>query len=225
MKLHYALGLLLVLASCKGSEVAATKEPASPDHAVRHTPDTGTPPAPGKSYVDKQIADSKKGPSQAGAEVATKSGISGFIAGIFKPSKLETQKTGGQTAGAVSGFRKCKGCTFVNGDNNKVAGDTKVKDGALSWEAAAANAGKKSQQATDSAVLQQAGGNTANIPGNGNTTTQTKQDTTEEAPGIGATLVKPLGIVLAVAAVGVLVYAFIWLLSILPRRKKETETV
>jgi hypothetical protein len=82
--------------------------------------------------------------------------------------------------------RKCKGCTFIVGDNTTLAG--KKAQVAAGDGASATVTGKKSGPAiinTDSSTLNAVagGGNLAAVQGDGNTTSLTKQDTTKEAPG------------------------------------------
>lgn len=70
-----------------------------------------------------------------------------------------------------------------------------------------------------------AGSQQQNVKGNGNTLTADKQDTTQEAPGVGATiaakLTGPLGWVLGLAAVGALGYLVYLFWGILPRRRNN----
>jgi hypothetical protein len=113
--------------------------------------------------------------------------------------------------------RKCKGCTFnVVAGNQTVAG--KKAQAAAGDGATASVVGKKagpaqvaSDSSTQNALL--GGGNLANVHGDGNTLPQTKQDTTNEAPGVGATIAKaltgPLGYVLGAAAACGLVFLLI----------------
>ena len=96
----------------------------------------------------------------------------------------------------------------------------KVKNGALAWGtyAKATNAGKKANQATDSATQQIA---TNAVAGKGNTATQTA--TTQQAPSIGATIAKaitgPLGWVLGIAAAGAIGYLLYLIYMYIPKKE------
>ena len=100
----------------------------------------------------------------------------------------------------------------------------KVKDGAFAWGdyAKATHAAKKATLATDSATLQVA---TNAVAGRGNTARQTA--TTQEAPGIGATIAKaitgPLGWVLGIAAAGAVAYLVYLIWAFIPRRKTDNQ--
>lgn len=64
MKAHYALGLLLCLASCKAVEPSATQESEAPSLSDKLLKDDklSDKSDPGAGYFDKQVANSKPGP-------------------------------------------------------------------------------------------------------------------------------------------------------------------
>jgi hypothetical protein len=117
--------------------------------------------------------------------------------------------------------RKCKGCVFnqvagnqtnadkkaqVLGEGASVKGDTKAKG----------NAAISQDSSTQNALT--GGGNIAATKGNNNATTQTKQDTTKEAPGVLATIAEKLTGPLGYVVAGVGLFLFIaW-------RKKKAAT-
>ena len=106
----------------------------------------------------------------------------------FQRAALRNTKTTSLTDSNVrqSMPRKCKGCTFIVGDNAAVAGKKATLaagDGAVAShiEKKAGPAVVASDSSTLNAVA--GGGNLAATQGDNNTTSQTKQDTTKEAPG------------------------------------------
>jgi hypothetical protein len=118
--------------------------------------------------------------------------------------------------------RKCKGCTFnlVTG-NQTVAGkkaQVAAGDGATATviEKKAGPAVVASDSSTLNAVL--GGGNLAAVHGDGNTLPQTA--TTQEAPGVLATLAKPSGYVLAGLGTVLMVGGVIYLIVAYKRRQK-----
>ena len=103
--------------------------------------------------------------------------------------------------------RKCKGCqiTIQNGNGNQATQASIGKNKAAAI------------QASDSATQQVA---TNAVAGNGNKVEQTA--TTKEAPGLLATLGKPIGYVLAVALAGAGLYLLYLIWAFLPKRKTDS---
>jgi hypothetical protein len=116
---------------------------------------------------------------------------------------------------------KCKGCTFIIGDNTTLAG--KKAQVAAGDGATASVVEKKAgpaQVASDSSTLNTltGGGNLAAVQGDGNTLPQTT--TTQQAADWRATLAKPAGAVLAGALTVALVGGCIFLIAAYRRRKQ-----
>jgi hypothetical protein len=124
---------------------------------------------------------------------------------------------------------KCKGCTIVYGnatvagkkgqvlgDGASVKGDTKAKGGAV-----------VSQDSSSTTALT-GSGNQSTTKGNNNATTQTKQDTQQEAPGPLAVLADNatawLPWVLGAVAVGCVGYGIYYFWFLIPRRKSAANT-
>jgi hypothetical protein len=117
--------------------------------------------------------------------------------------------------------RKCKGCTFIIGDNTTLAGkkaQVAAGDGATASviEKKAGPAVVASDSSTLNALT--GGGNLAAVQGDGNTLPQTT--TTQEAADWRATLAKPAGMVLAGVLGVVLVGGVIFLIAAYRRRNK-----
>ncbi|GAB2958900.1 hypothetical protein GCM10027048_27570 [Hymenobacter coalescens] len=189
---------VMALASCRTAKPNPLEQDAPPigDARTRHTPDVGT--APHQVDSSPQNMD-----SSARKEESPKLPL---LQRLFGAGKTKYKNTTVQ---------------YVVGDHNKLqsASDVKNKDGAFSWEGAAANAGKGANQATDSSTLTSTGtGNAATVQGDGNKLEQTA--TTQEAADWKATLAKPVGIVAGLAAAGGLVY-----LLILWRRKRAAQNL
>jgi hypothetical protein len=165
----------------------------------------------GQRPLDSELALPPAG-SQPGRSVAFWQKLNPFRA--KQPATSAPLSLEGGAGGGVP--RKCKGCTFIVGDNTTLAG--KKAQVAAGDGATASIVEKKAGPAvvaSDSSTLNAltGGGNLAAVQGDGNTTGQTKQDTTTEAPGVSATIAKyltgPLGYVLAAAAVGGIVFLLI----------------
>lgn len=173
--------LLFLAAGCAGTKPEADRVAAEPAHQTRYTPDVGVKPVAKNESPEKET---EKKPAQD-----ARKGILSFFG----------RKNDERKPGKV----KLKNVTLVVGDNNKVAGDMKNKDGAYSWEGEAANAGKNAKQATDSATLNNSGGGAlaagANSRAEGGATVK-------EAPGWAAMLTQPVGYVLALLLVAGVAY-------------------
>lgn len=161
MKILYSMLLLACLASCKGSEVAS-QQPSSPHELSSFS-------------VKKKDSSTKKEDSSASP------GLSNYLKQVADADQPKT--AAGRVLASITGRGKVKlkNVTIqqVVGDGNKVgAGDTKVKDGAYSWEDAAV-AGKGATQATggstatNSTKAGQRGG--AAATGEGSTATATTE--------------------------------------------------
>lgn len=111
--------------------------------------------------------------------------------------------------------RKCKGCTIVYGNATLAGKKAQVAAGDHATASVVEKKAGPAQVASDSAALNSlaGAGNLATTKGNNNAPTQTKQDTTKQAAGVGATIAQafagPLGWVVAAAAVGGLGYLFL----------------
>jgi hypothetical protein len=123
-------------------------------------------------------------------------------------------------ASPTASLRKCKGCTFIIGDNTTLAG--KKAQVAAGTGAVASNIEKKAgpaQIASDSSTQNalSGGGNLAAVHGDGNTLPQTA--TTQQASDWRAELAKPAGEVAATALGLVLVGGLVWVIIAYKRRK------
>jgi hypothetical protein len=117
--------------------------------------------------------------------------------------------------------RKCKGCTFIVGDNTTLAGKkAQVAAGAGATASVIEKKTGPAQVASDSSALNAVGGsgNLATAHGDGNTLPQTT--TTQQAADWRATLAKPVGYALASVGTVLIVGGVIFLIAAYRRRKK-----
>jgi hypothetical protein len=196
MRTYLLLAVGLALANC------TTTKPPKPAPRAESASDA-TPPAAG-------LVNATQTPTTLPVMGVKK----GLIAQLLSHSKPETQLSGGVATptNATQMPRKCKGCqiTIQNGNGNTAStkqGDTKAKGGAV-----------VSQDSSSASGLT-GSGNLATTKGNNNATTQTKQDTTEEASDWKAELAKPTGAVIAGVVTIVLIGGCLYLIAAYKRRK------
>lgn len=219
MKAQYALGLFLALASCKGSELAATTEPAAPSVVTPHVPTMSPQPSPGLANYTKQVAESDKlQPVPPAAPVnPTKAELKAYEKRLKLYEKQLKAWEKVQVAQAQA-YAKANRQPLILGKGAQNAPNaTAPVQNSYKPDAPVA-------QATDSAVLQNTGGGAAAAGPNASAQGgATRPDALSPFAVIADNLTSPVGYVLAAAAVGGLAYALYWLWPILFRRK-STET-